>query len=227
MCLLADENLFHVLIHQNLDVTDLETIEDSIAPIVISDSVYTSMIKKLAPLDIVVRTGWTTALWIRRQRLENLLALERRDPFKSLDEIKVLCSEILPIIHQFSPAVSETDGSLIAAAYWIRARTRIEPVLVTEDRGMLFACHLVSSYFGIALGVLSIFELMRLAGNEDYVAAYCEHYDTNPPRLTYPLAASRGKVSEEIGRLLSDAKLSTHPHIRAPDNYRRISPRSR
>ena len=223
ICLIADQNLFHVLIEQDVDVSSLDFIEDSVAPIIVVDTTYDGIRGKLDGFDVMKKTVWGNALWVRSQRYENLLASGRRDKFDSLREVLSFRETLLPFVHKFNPGVSDDDATLMAAAYWIRMRTKTEPVIVAEDTDILISCHLISSYFGMSLGILSVFELMRLANFEDYVAAYCAHTGTPMPRLTYPNAVSRGDISAEIARLLGSASLSVHPRVRPPKTVHTIS----
>lgn len=226
LCVLPDANLFHLLINQNLDIPDLENMESLVAPFVVVDTVRDELSEKVSSLDLALRTVWDHAIFLRNQRFENLLRADRRDPFNSLNEIIGIRDWILPMLRSLAAGLSDDDGFLLASSYWIRTKTNIEPMIVTEDRGILFACHLMSSYIGMSIGVQSIFELMRLTGIQDYVGAYTGGYRIPFPRVSYPPDRSRGGIVREVEGMLKRGKLSAHPQLSARDGIRRITPRA-
>ncbi|MGD1054582.1 MAG: hypothetical protein ABR867_00660 [Nitrososphaerales archaeon] len=227
LCVLPDANLFHLLIDQNLDINDLENIELLVAPFVVVDTVRDELTEKLESLDLPARTVWDHAVWHRNQRYENLLRANRRDPFDSLKEINRIRDWALPMLHSFVPSLSDADAFLLASSFWIRSRTNVEPIIVAEDRGILFACHVLSSYIGMSVGVHSIFELMRLTGLQDYVGAYSDGYRTPFPRVSLPSDQSRDGIVRDVEIMLKRGKLGTHPQLSARDGIRRITPRDR
>ena len=227
LCVLPDANLFHLLIDQNLDVSDLETIESLVAPFVVVDTTRDELYGKVSSLDVASKTVWDNALYIRNLRYENLLRTDRRDPFDSLREIYGIRDWLLPMARNFIANLSDEDAFLLASSFWIRARTNVEPVIVAEDRGILFACHLLSSYIGMSLGVHSVFELMRLTGIQDYVGAYSDSFKLPFPEVSYPPDRSRNGIRNDLEDMLRRGKVATHPQLRRRDGVGSITPRAK
>jgi hypothetical protein len=227
LCILPDANLFHLLIDQNFDVSDLEKIESLVAPFVVVDTTRHEMYKKVSSLDIVSKTVWDNALYIRNLRYENLLRTNRRDPFDSLREICDIRDWLLPMARSFIASLSDEDAFLLASSFWIRARTNVEPLIVAEDRGILFACHLLSSYIGMSLGVHSVFELMRLTGIQDYVGAYSDSYKLPLPEVSFPPDRSGNGIVNDLDEMLRHGKLGTHPQLSRRNDIKIITPRAK
>jgi len=124
---------------------------------------------------------------------------------------------VLEILHTLSQGISFEDADLLANAMWIRLNTDFEPLVITDDRDLLFYGHLLSSFFGITLGFLSCFEVLRLLELDGPLIDYCQHYEL--PEDLKDLYHNWSKLDLEtaISDLLRKGKIACHPCPRGRD----------
>jgi len=223
--LLADDGLYEVWITLNLDIREFEKLEKCIGPIIAINSTYDSMLKKLErySLETVQNLLWKKILDINNEDFWRILRKNSPNLTETCDLIEERCKCFLKVIKKIDQGTSKEDVSLVANAQWIRSNTSFEPVVVTEDRDLLTTCHFISSYYGLTIGFLSVFEILRLA---ELNLALPEYYrnigiESLEPGMIDP-DISRRDLEEEISKLMKKSKISCHPTLRRNDRISRI-----
>jgi hypothetical protein len=113
---------------------------------------------------------------------------------------------------------------LLANARWISMNTPFQPFIATEDRDLLGFGHMLSSYLGLPLGFLSVFEILVLADLQTSLSAYFK-YSKLPMMTTIRLGdqISAAILERDVSNLARKTKICFHPTLRKRDSIRRIT----
>lgn len=218
--LLADEGLYEVWITLKLDIREFEKLEKTIGLILAIDSTYDSMLKKLKGyrLNSVQNLLWKKTLESNNTNFWKILGENSPNLTETCGLIEERCNCFLEVIRKIDRGTSKEDAALVANAQWIRLNTSFEPVIVSEDRDLLTTGHFISSYYGLTIGFLSVFEILRLAELDLALPDYCRNITIGTLELgMIDPGISKRDLEEEISKLMKKSKISCHPTLRRHD----------
>jgi hypothetical protein len=225
--LLADESLYDTWIFLNFDIKELEKVESSIGPVIATDTTFDSMFRKLPQkhrgLDSAQSLIWQTKFRQDNTKYRQILSKSSSDLEETLCSIEEECKHLLSVAHKIDAGVSRDDALLVINAKWIRLNTSFEPIVVSDDRDLLTTCHLISSCYGLTIGLLSVFEILRLMELSLALPVYCEYRELKSLKLgVIDQRITKQELEEEISKLLRKATISCHPTLGRNDRVSRI-----
>jgi hypothetical protein len=215
--LLADKSLYDVWIRADIDVSFLEKVEKTIGKILVSNDVAEKVVNSikrmpdLSPKQFIV---WKTQVRRDNDAYLEILADSSNDLSEVSKQVKEETDMILGVLQKLDAGASKDDVEIIAISKWVRQNTLFEPLIVTEDRDLLTCGHIITSFFGLVLGFLSCFELMRLAGLNEPLARYCEYYEIESECKPIESKWLKATLEAEISSSLKKAKIACHPSPR-------------
>jgi hypothetical protein len=224
LALIADKSLYDIWIRLSFGVASLEAIEARLGKIL---TINSTSEKVLANLKSMKLSSQELIVWKVKVDRDNKAYLEilhkfSPDPMKTLAEIKAETKSILEILNKLDPGASADDVELLANAKWIRLNTDLEPLIVSDDRDILTCCHIFSSFFGLTMGFLSGFEILRLMELDESFVEYCRYYSLDVDARRISDVWSKEKLEREFSNAMRKAKLTCHPNLRRNDSIMRI-----
>lgn len=201
----------------DIDVSSLEEIEAKLGKILATNSTEDLVVKSIQKPSRL--SSQQLLVWKKKVKEDNIAYLKvlgesSMDIPQTIEQIKDETKEMLTLVQKLDAGVSRDDVDLIVNSRWIRKNTRFEPLIVTEDRDLLTSGHILSSFFGLTLGFLSCFELMRLVGLDEPFAKYCEHYELDVACRSIENEWSKEALEIEVSKGLRKAKIACHPSLR-------------
>ena len=206
---LADKSLFDIALNVDSGLEIMEFVGNNLAVILTTDTIANRLEPRLNTMGKPLDAIWREKLWTITTNYHRML-LEKGES-NALEEINVIRSTISECVTAFNPKVDKMELELFAAAIWLRKRLEVEPILVSDDGDVLRACHLLSSFFGLTLSVLSSFELLRLAGNDSHVEAVCNHFSIGKPVCRLDANPKAAQIVDEVNQLARMGFLAIHP----------------
>lgn len=211
--ILVDKSLLNLALESDLGLQLHDILIDRVAQIVTTDFIIGKLEPQLeslkAPLDAIWRDNLNK---IRSKYFEMLSTGGNLE--NALGDVSVIAAEISKVITRFNTKIDREETELLAAATWLRRNLSIEPVLVSDDRDVLSACHLFSSFFGLVISVLSSFELLRLVGDNSLVEAHCAHFSLTKPVCHYDKGFQvTDRLVHEVDLFARKGFLAIHPRI--------------
>jgi hypothetical protein len=203
-------------INLDLDVSILETIEKKIGKLLTPNLVESSLSEKLGrkKLDSMTLIAWKKKLAIDNSAYHEFIQEFSEDWGASLAEIDTDTEFLLPIAKKLCEGISKVDVSLLANARWIRSRSEYEPLILSDDSDLLASTHALSSFFGISLGCLSAFEMLRLIKEEEPITKCCNYFDINEGFAGLDQVWSQSALEKSIGKFLKKGKIGCHVNKR-------------
>jgi hypothetical protein len=221
---IADKTLYDTWIQSDIDVSVLEEMAERIGKILATD--YTAAevmesIKKNRKLLPEQSFLWRTKVDLDNKIYQDILA-QPHDLARALREIEEGVVSIKEVLHKIEPGASYEDILLISTARWIRRNTDFEPFIISDDRDLLTCGHMVSSFFGLSLGFLSGFELLRLMNRHDSFKKYCEHYELNSQVGSVETKWLKEPLVESLEDVVRASKVAFHPTLGSRDRLSRM-----
>ena len=214
MVLLADKSLYDVWIRVDVDVSFLEKAEKDIGKILVSNNIADSVLISIKRMPAKQMLVWKTKVKSDNDAYLKVLAEYSKDISQVFKQVKDETKAILQVLQKLDAGASEDDVDLIANSKWIRQNTLLEPLIITDDRDLLTCGHILTSFFGLTLGFLSCFELMRLAGLDDPFVKYCKYYKIESECRPIENRWLKETLEVEISNSLRKAKIACHPSPR-------------
>jgi hypothetical protein len=215
--LVADKSLYDVWIRVGIDVKLLEEVEMKLGKILatnfVHDKVLDSM-KKMAGLPSGQIMIWKTKIDLDNEAYLDVLRGHYMDVTAIIKYIEDETVAVLGVLKKLDAGASEDDVALIVNSKWVRQNTRFEPLIITDDRDLLTCGHILTSFFGLTIGFLSCFELLRLMEMDEPFSRYCKHYDLDPTYGFIDDAWSKQELELRISSSLRKAKISCHPSLK-------------
>lgn len=208
-----------MMIDTDMDVSALTQIDEN-GVLLASNRTSDSLLAKLRrKRNIIPRQ---VGFWRMRVISDNEAYLKVLNAFSSdiqetLANIKNEAKHMLGILQKLNQGTSLNDADLLANAKWIRLNTDYEPLVITDDRDLLTCGHLISSFFGLTLGFLSCFEVLRLLELDKPLIEYCNHYELTEKLKNLSHNWSKLDLETEISNLLQKGKIACHPCPRGRD----------
>ena len=187
----------------------VEVVGNNLGTILTTDTIVNHLESQLRTVKKPLDAIWREKLWTITSDYHQML-LKHADS-DAPDEIEAIRRMVSGHVTAFNPKVDRMELELFAAAIWLRRRLKVEPILVSDDGDVLRACHLLSSFFGLVLSVISSYELLRLAGNDSHVEALCSHYQITKPTCRLGVESKSAELVEEVNRLARKGFLAIHP----------------
>lgn len=193
---------------------NFEEISKNIGTILAPDSTKNKLTSALNRKQRIVDTQ--RLIWKKRVELDNQAYYDSlynfsQDVVGALAEINKEAECILGILKKLNPGTSSHDADLLANAKWFRLNTECEPLVISDDRDLLTCGHLISSFFGLALGLLSAFEILRIMGSSEQLSKYCHHYSLNENLNSINSPWSKEDLEKELSNILKKGKIACHP----------------
>lgn len=165
---------------------------------------------------------WNTKLRKDNTEYLKILGETSYDLSVIVAEIENETNLMLRVLHKLDQGASLDDVDLIANARWIRLNTRFEPLIISDDRNLLTCGHILSSFFGLALGVLSSFEILRLMELNESFIRYCAYYTLSTDLGNIDNTWSKATLEGDISSVMKKARIACHPNLRRNDSLLRI-----
>ena len=224
MVLIADKSLYDVWIHLGFDIASLEKIEARLGKILAINSISEKVLESLKRMRL---SSEELIIWKTKVKRDNetYLAIMRKfspDFIKTIDDIRVEARSILGVLNKIDAGASLDDVELLTNAKWIRLNTEFEPLIISDDRDSLTCSHIFSSFFGLTLGFLSGFEILRLMELSEPFVEYCRYYSLDIDTQGISDAWSKEKLEREFSKAMRKARLMCHPNLRRNDSIMRI-----
>jgi len=218
MLLLVDENLYDMWINLDIDIFYLEKIQEKFGKILATNRVSSKMLEKLgAKRRIGSRelVAWKTKISIDNQSYIDFLGRFSHDPNRTVELIDHETESLLEMLQKLDQGLSFDDANLLANARWIRLNTTYEPLIVTDDRNLLTCAHVFSSFFGLTLGFLSSFEILRLVELNEPFFKCCSYFNLSDKLAGLEYTWSQSDLEMQISNALRKARLACHPSPQA------------
>ena len=219
MVFLADECLYETMIDTDMEVAALTKLDEN-GKLLASNRVADSLFSKLRRMKRVLPRQ--AGFWRIRVKNDNIAYLEVLNDFSddihdTIASIEDEAKLVLDVLHKLNQGISFNDADLLANAQWIRLNTDFDPLVITEDRDLLTCGHLLSSFFGMTLGFLSCFEVLRLLELDGPLIDYCKHYELPEDLKNLHHSWSKLELEKGISNLLRKGKIACHPCPRRRD----------
>ena len=164
-------------------------------------------------------TSEQAVVWKTRVREDNKAYLSiigqfSHDISATIAEIDKETGLTLGVLQKLDPGGSWDDVNLIANARWIRGNAKLEPFIISDDRDLLTCGHILSSFFGLTLGFLSSFEILRLMELDEPFVRYCSHYSLSKDLASITSTWSKEALEREICDVMRKSKIACHPSLR-------------
>jgi hypothetical protein len=214
MILLADETLYDMWIDLDIDILYLEKIQDKLSRIFATNRVASKMLKKLEGKRRIGSrelVAWKTKIAIDNQSYIDFLSSFSEDAGQTDELIEQETSAMLEMLKKIDPGVSSDDANLLASARWIRLNTKYEPLIVTDDSDLLTCAHILSSFFGLTLGFLSSFEILRLVELDEPFTKCCSYFGLSDKLAGFEHEWPKSDLEDEISNALRKTRLACHP----------------
>jgi len=230
--IMADESFYYTWIHLGLDISEIEQkVEKEIGHVTATDIIANKMIERIPKIRSLSSKSiilWKTKVTVDNDRYHKLIKRYSACIDTTYTFIVNDAKNLLRLLHAFDKGASFDDVDILANARWIGLNTPFAPLIVTEDRDLLGFGHMISSYLGLPIAFLSVFEVLRLANIQHAMLAYFEYYNL-PLKTTIQIGEqiSAKKFEAEISNLVRKAKIAFHPTLRKHDSIRRITRQAR
>lgn len=206
-----------MLINLDIDICSLDQIEQKFGKILLPNVIAEKITKKVARKRNI--TSRELILWQKRISLDNQAYIEliensSDDALSVLRIIENSTSALHGILQKLDQGISIEDVSLIANASWIRENTSYEPLIITDDSDLLASGHVLSSFFGISIGFLSSYEILRLVDLDAPFVKCCNYYGLNISSTDLSHTWSKEELENHIAIVLQKGKLACHPNKR-------------
>ncbi|MEM2146096.1 MAG: hypothetical protein QW279_12095 [Candidatus Jordarchaeaceae archaeon] len=215
--LIADKSLYDVWICADIDVTFLDEITIRLGKILAIDSVYDKVvdnINKMGKLSSSQRIVWQTRIKQDNKAYLDVLRSQSMNVAHIIDHIKEETATVLCVLQKLDAGASEDDVALIVNSKWLRQNTRFEPLIITDDRDLLTCGHIITSFFGLTIGFLSCFELLRLMEMNEAFDRYCKYYNLDPQYGFIDDVWTKQELEQKVSSSLRKAKISCHPSLK-------------
>lgn len=203
----------------------MEKAEERLGKLLVTDNLAKSVLespkyKRLLSEQLIV---WKTKILDDNQAYHEILGEASADLVATTKEIEEETHFILKIFKKIDAGMSFDDVDLIANAKWIRTNTRFEPLTVTDDRDLLTCGHALSLFFGLNLGFLSAYEVLRLSELDELIPQYCRYYELKSNVRAIEKTWSKVELQNEITEAMRKSKIACHPTLRSADSLARIT----
>lgn len=195
----------------------MEKIEEQLGKIIVTNPITTKVLesirimRKISPRQFIV---WNTRVRADNEAYLNILGESSYDIPATIAEIENETKTLLKVLRKLNEGTSWNDVNLMANARWIRLNTKFEPLVISDDRDLLTCGHILSSFFGLILGFLSSFEILRLMELDEPLNKYCNHYTLNEDPGNFTNKWSKEALEAEISGVMRKAKIACHPSFR-------------
>jgi hypothetical protein len=204
-------------INLDIDIAYLEKIQERLGKIFATNLVASSLLDKLTRKRNVGSrelVAWKTKIAIDNQLYIDFLTKSSRDSNKTIDLIENETKSLLEVLHKLDQGASHDDANLLANARWIRLNTQYEPLIVSDDSDLLTCAHVLSSFFGLTLGLLSSFEILRLTELDEPFNRCCSYFGLSENLISLENEWSQTELETEVSDALRKGKLACHPSPR-------------
>lgn len=201
----------------DIDVSFLEYVERKLGRILATNRIESSMLdsmKRMARLSSSQLLVWKTKVKGDNDAYLQVLEESSEDVSETIGQIQNETKAMLDILQKLDAGASHDDADLITNSKWIRQNTRFEPLIITEDRDLLTCGHILTSFFGLTLGFLSCFELMRLLELEEPFLKYCKYYELGEDFGCLDDEWLKETLETSVSNGLRKAKIGCHPSPR-------------
>lgn len=225
MVLIADKSLYDTWIRLDIDISSLEDIGEKLGTILATNRITDTVLKGIRRIRNISSANlmiWNTK--VRKDNAEYLKILGETpyDLSAILAKIEDEANLMLRVLHKLDQGASLDDVDLITNARWIRLNTRFEPLIITDDRDLLTCGHILSSFFGLTLGFLSSFEILRLMELDEPLIRYCGSYNLNTDLGNIDNTWSKKTLERNVSSVMKKARIACHPNLRRNDSLFRI-----
>jgi hypothetical protein len=223
--ILADENFFISLYFSNLSLNILDNIEKNLGIFLLTNEEFENITKKTSKyMSSINQILWNTSLSRYNQNYNNILIEISNNKKIKVELVYNIINELTMLIHkiikQHCAGISIQDAKIYAISYYLRRNTNYEPIIVSDDSDINLHGNFISSYFGLALIELSIFELIRIYNEKELIENYA-HYKKIDRLKIYEMShkLKKNQYEPEIKKLFSKGLLKTHPKIMNDREY--------
>lgn len=195
----------------------METIEEELGKIIITNPIATEVLERIRTMRTLSSQQlmvWKTRVREDNEAYLNILRESSCDIPTTIAEIKNETKTVLEVLRKLNQGVSWSDVNLITNARWIRLNTKFEPVVISDDRDLLTCGQILSSFFGLILGFLSSFEILRLVELDEPFIKYCNYYTLSEDLGSINNTWSKEALKTEISNVMREAKIACHPSLR-------------
>jgi len=217
MVLIADESMYDMWIDLDLDVSHLEKIQQKLGKLLATNRVADKVLGKLKRKRVIDSRElviWKTKIAIDNQTYIDFLQAFSQDSTQTIERITQETESLLQILQKLDQGTSFDDANLLANARWIRLNTKCEPLIISDDRDFLTCAHVISSFFGLTIGFLSSFELLRLVELDEPFMKCCSYFGLSDKLLGVEDSWSKAALETEISKALRKARIACHPSPR-------------
>lgn len=223
--LVGDKSLYDIWQLADFDVALMEKVEERLGKLLATDNLAEKALgnlkyKRLSSKQLLI---WKAKISSDNDAYHKILSEGSADSIATAKDIEEETGSILDILKKIDAGVSFDDVDLLANARWIRMNTRFEPLIITDDRDLLTCGHALSSFFGLTLGVLSAFEILRLSELHELIPKYCHYYKLRSNAQVIDKKWSRNELEDELTEAMRKSKLACHPTLRGSDSFARIT----
>lgn len=213
--LIADENLYDIFIRESIDIRHLELIEREIGPLFLTNSVASKINDKIPSIssDPQVIIPWRNKVQRDNCNYFSFLSNINEDVQGLLDKISEYQKYIKQILNKFDGgSTSCEDLEIFANAVWIGLNTSSMPFVLTDDKDLLGFGHLVASYLGFPVVMLSIYEILVIAQDFDALPRYCKFWKLPlPERIRSACPFPINKFGKDYQLFVKNTKIGFHP----------------
>jgi uncharacterized protein YkuJ len=223
--LVIDKSLYDIWALLGFDVSSFEKAEERLGKLLTTDNIAEKVLgslndKRLSSQQLIV---WKAKISNDNQIYHEVLGEVSGDLAATAKEIEEETHFLLKVFKKIDAGMSFDDADLVANAKWIRTNTRFEPLIVTDDRDLLTCGHALSLFFGLALGFLSAYEVLRLSDLGELIPEYCRHYALRGNVRAFEKRWSKVELQNELTEAMRKSKLACHPTLRNNDSFERIT----
>lgn len=179
-------------------------------------------IKRMRAMSSANLIAWNTKVKLDNEEYLKILEKTAYDLSVIIDCIDRETTIISKVLHKLDQGPSLDDINLIANARWIRLNTNFEPLIISDDRDLLTCGHIISSFFGLTLGVLSSFEILRLMKLNEPLIRFCDYYELSINLSSIDDTWSKEALEKDIYSVMKKAKIACHPNLRRNGSLLRI-----
>ena len=205
--------------NQDFEIRLLEEIEGRLGNLLTPNQIANNLFRKLQGkrnMDPREKEAWNAKIGIDNESYIKFISSFSNDPSAILAQISAETKSLHVTLLKLNAGISEEDTCLLANAQWIRSNGDYEPIIITDDSDLLTSAHALSSFFGISLGFLSSFEVLRLTEIKEPFPKCCKYLELsgndNFAGLEYSWSQKELKTS--IVNTLKKGKITYHPNNR-------------
>jgi len=234
--LFPDENIYKIWINSDtLELKELEDIEKLVGEFILIPKFYENLKNYLHRIKYRIQEKYL--VYKNKIKLDNdryFEILKDIDYEKFEMQLEDLRTNLKVVTRKINQGISRDDIDLIANAFLIsmelNQKNKLEhkrisdciPFIISNDSDILYSCNIISSYFGLRIIYLSIFELIRLCyfiQNYKYgmsklyntLQNYCRELGISPRYYNTNTRINKNLLIEDLRYLGLRCHLGYHP----------------